>query len=234
MTIKRIHLPEERVHGKPLGRHVAHDSRSRLFPAPGAATIVSVTHKRLVPIFDQGQIGSCTGNAGVGAVSTSPFSYRGTEKKAIEVYSKATTIDSVPGSYPPSDTGSDGLSVMRVLRAMRLIAGYTHAFSIEATLRALVLGPGIIGMAWRSGCDTPDSTGRVRYTGAIRGGHEVCADRIDVRKGLVWIANSWGAGWGRGGWFAMTFDDLARALSDHGDACFPALPVATLARLMRG
>jgi hypothetical protein len=57
--IRKIHLPEERVIGKRLGRHVEHDPRSRDFPAHLATQIVSVNHQATGLPLDQGQIGSC-------------------------------------------------------------------------------------------------------------------------------------------------------------------------------
>ena len=58
----------------PLGRNVNHDPRSRLYPvrlsepptADPATTAVKWT--RVAPVFDQGNLGSCTGNALVGAL----------------------------------------------------------------------------------------------------------------------------------------------------------------------
>lgn len=225
--MKIIHLHEHHVPGKRLGRHVRHDPRSWGFPAPMAGKIVSVMHTRLVPPFDQGDVGSCTGNAAVGSISTAPFAHRGDEAEAVDVYSAATRIDNLRGVYPPDDTGSSGLAVMKVLKSRGLIGGYTHAFGLDATLRALVLRPGITGISWREGCDEPDARGVVRYAGEVRGGHEVELAGLDAEKHLVWFWNSWGDGWGKGGMFAMSWADFGRALADHGDATFPQPPLAT-------
>lgn len=219
--MKVMAFQEHVIPGKRLGRHVKHDPKSWGFPAPMSAVIQSVNHTRHVPIFDQGALGSCTGNASVGCISTGPFTFKGTEKDAVDVYSAATVIDPFLGTYPPTDTGSNGLSVMKVLQQRALIKGYTHVFDVNAFLRALVLRPGIVGMTWLSGCDNPDSRGVVQYRGIVRGGHEVCARAIDVPNKLVWFDNSWSSAWGHLGSFAMSFEDTEKALADNGDATFP-------------
>jgi hypothetical protein len=55
-----------------LGRHVQHDPRSLRY-AHGVlpkTAIKTVDWTRRAPIFDQGQLGSCTGNAAAGLLGT--------------------------------------------------------------------------------------------------------------------------------------------------------------------
>src|SRR5262245_50700699 len=57
-----------------LRRHVHHDSESRRYAFDTAGlTLVSTKHQRRIPVLDQGQLGSCTGNAGVGCLGTDPY-----------------------------------------------------------------------------------------------------------------------------------------------------------------
>ncbi len=217
-------IPETKVDGYRLGRHVQVDERSRAYPAELAPGVRSVTHNRRVPIFDQGKLGSCTGEAVVGVASTSPFAHRGTQAEAVAVYSAATKIDDIPGTYPPIDTGSSVLAVCKVARKRGLIGTYEHAFTIDQLLRALVLTPGILGIKWLSGCDRPAEDGVVRWQGWLRGGHAFVAHGIDTDRELVWLTNSWGERFGVNGRFAMSFTDLEKALADDGEAVFPKLP----------
>jgi hypothetical protein len=217
------------VPGKTLGRHVCHDERSRAYAIDEQAMPTEpVLWERHVPIYNQGQLGSCTGNALAGCLSTGPWEYQLTEQDAIRIYSAGTVLDRIRGTYPPDDTGSSGLAVCKaVLRGMVdgvTMAGFFHAFSAIAAITALKKRPGIMGLAWLTGCDEPDASGLVSYIGDVRGGHEVELVGYDPGTDRVRFANSWGPGWGDQGYFEMTFDDFSVALADRGDATFPSLP----------
>jgi len=211
-----------------LGRNVNHDPRSRAFAFDGSSiTLKSARWKRNVPTWDQGNLGSCTGNASLGCVATSPYFETlpvGTEldeSVAVSVYSDATQIDSAPGNYPPDDTGSDGLSVAKILQQRGLISGYTHCFSLNDVLAALTIHPVIVGLNWYHNMFFPDNNGllTIPVGDRIVGGHEFILDEIDVDRQLVGMQNSWGNSWGvDNGRAYMSFDTLDRLLSEQGDA----------------
>src|SRR5581483_9492938 len=100
----------------PLGRRVEHDPRSRLFPftAEAPAKLRTVAHRSYGLPLDQGQLGSCTGNAAAGALNTVPLHRTGgrvlTETQARDLYALATRLDGFEGEWPPTDTGSSGLA----------------------------------------------------------------------------------------------------------------------------
>ncbi|MGC2372754.1 MAG: hypothetical protein WA484_02655 [Solirubrobacteraceae bacterium] len=105
-----------------------------------------------------------------------------------------------------------------------LITRYAHAFGVEHALQALVLSPVMTGFTWYSSFDFPDpETGLVEITpdASVRGGHEVLADEIDIDDQLVWFYNSWGAEFGRGGRFCMSFATWDYLLRDRGDVTVP-------------
>lgn len=209
-----------------LGRHVAHDSRSRRFSVRPRAIeeLRSVRHEIGIDVLNQGELGSCTGNAAVHALASNPFVdtlsphfFDAPQDSAIQLYSAATKLDPWPGEWTPDDTGSNGLSVAKAMQDRGLIAGYRHALGLEACLTALASSVVMIGTTWRGGMYDVSSTGRIRPTGAAQGGHEYVLDELDVERQRVWMRNSWGASWGVQGRAWLSFADLAALLDDFGD-----------------
>lgn len=220
-------IEEHVVEGKRLGRHVEHDPRSRNFAYEKTTpSFKTVMHRRYGSLFDQGQIGSCTGNAMAGAVNTSPVHKRGTrtlgESNAVDLYELATVLDGIPGQYPPDDTGSSGLAVAKAAQQKGYISAYQHAFDITAALSALQESPIIVGVNWYEGLDNPASDGLVAIAGSVRGGHEFLIRGFHLRDNLldsyVMADNSWGTSWGDKGHFHFTVSTLEQLLAEQGDA----------------
>jgi hypothetical protein len=156
--------------------------------------------------------GSCTGNAGVGAISTQLF--KGTthynQHDARLAYQGGTCVDngctipctckSCPAAFCPdtnaNDNGSNGSSVMAWMSNtdIKWINGYTTADTITDLQTCLNKGSNpVIGIDWWSGMDNPGKGGEIFTTGYIRGGHELRLVRWD---GTYFIGiNSWGL-WG--------------------------------------
>jgi hypothetical protein len=207
-----------------LGRHINHDSRSKLFPFPTEGlSIQNVTHARHIPILDQGQVGSCTGNAGIGDLGSDPlFSTLGSgkytldENGALSLYSDAESIDG-DGPYPPNDNGSSGLSIAQALQNAGLISGFQHAFSSDDALKALSVSPILVGIPWLHDMFSPDPDGRCHPTGDIDGGHEIVARQVDADNERIWLDNSWGLSFGVQGRFYLTFSDFDTLLKQGGD-----------------
>jgi hypothetical protein len=218
------HIAEHPGVGR-LGRHVEHDERSRCFAAaPRFGVLKSVQWDRHCDPFDQGDIGSCTGNAMAGACMTGPLFRPGrvlTEANAVALYEAATRLDGITGHYPPDDTGSSGLAVAKAAQRAGLISAYHHAFGLTASLRALAGGPVIIGVNWYEGFDAPQGgAAELVVSGVVRGGHELVLDGLDVEAGFVHGTNSWGM-WGNRGKFVMSFGTFKRLLAERGDVVAP-------------
>jgi hypothetical protein len=226
--IKQVILDEHVIEGKRLGRHVEHDPRSRdyAFMAQAGITLAAVEHKRHGSIFNQGQLGSCTGNAACGARNTEPLfdsdDHLIAEAGAVDIYSLASRLDGLSdGYYPPTDTGSSGLAVSKAMKQEGMIGSYSHAFDMDAALAALQVGPVITGVAWYEGFDTPDANGLVKIAGQIRGGHEIVARGYEPAANpddaLIKLDNSWGTSYGLSGHFFWTVGTWKKLLADSGD-----------------
>jgi hypothetical protein len=224
LDVTRRVIPEDVVPGKRLGRHQEHDERSRAFAVTRRGPYIASRHwSRHVGIYDQGDTGSCTGNAMAGALSCGPFRHRFTEPTARRIYSAATVIDEFDGQWPPDDTGSSGLAVCKVARSKGYISSYRHCFSLDDVLAALQNGPVITGVNWYDSFDQPASDGLCPLTpnAYVRGGHEVCLTGLDVASRTIRFANSWSASWSVKGYGVWSYDTFARLLAEDGDATVP-------------
>jgi hypothetical protein len=233
-----------------LGRKVNHDPRSLAFAVgvlPKTA-IASVRWTRRVPVFDQGNLGSCTGNAAAGLIGTDSAGRQGVtsitvtpaqaaatrgvftagtyavdEILAVQCYELNTVLDGFPGTCPPDDPGSDGLSAAKTLKALGLVDTYKHAFSLTALDAALQSGPVMLGTTWLESMFNPSSNGRipVNRTSPVAGGHEYVVDQLDVENGCYWLTNSWGTSWGLDGRGYILRADMQWLLSQQGDVTAP-------------
>lgn len=223
--MKVIHLPETKGVGR-LGRHVRHDpiSKAFVFDAPGP--LRSAKHHRYGNVLDQCDLGACTGFAMAGALMAGPLwsNMRQplNETAAVQLYSMATTFDDIPGTYPPNDTGSSGLSVAKAAKRLSYLHSYHHAFGLGQALRALAAQPVLLGIPWYGGFDHPvGSECELRISGGIRGGHEVYLCEVDVENRYVRLVNSWGSGWGKDGTAVLSFRTLDTLLRSDGDVVVP-------------
>jgi hypothetical protein len=106
----------------------------------------------------------------------------------------------------------------KALTARKDVTVYHHAFSLQACLTALQNGPVPIGIEWLEGMFKASSSGKVKLTGAVAGGHKILIEGYDAAAKEVIVANSWGTSWGDKGYFVLTLDQLADHLDAEGDA----------------
>ena len=216
-----------------FGRHIEHDERSRAFAVSRTTPVASVLWPRYAPILDQGRIGSCTGNAMTGWLACAPHcattaaAARYTEEYAVALYSRATRLDNVPGSYPPSDTGSTGLAVAKAARQLGEIRSYGHVFTTSALLSALQHSPVIIGSVWTDGMFSPDAQGFVHPNGSIAGGHEWLVRGlhygVTADDQYLIADNSWGSSFGMAGSFRVRLADWETLRSQQADVVVPVV-----------
>lgn len=209
----------------PLGRVVEHDARSWDFQARRVTPSTQpVLWRHYGSVLNQGQLGSCTGNAMTQCMMTAPFRQRGRNLKeadAVKCYELATTLDNAPGQYPPTDTGSSSLGAAKAAQQLGWITSYTHAFGIAHAQQAIGVGPFIVGSEWLEGMFIPDANGFVPLTGAVAGGHEWLMLGWDPRADVWTAQNSWGRAWGIKGRFLLHGSDFANLLNAQGDVLAP-------------
>jgi hypothetical protein len=223
-----------------LGRVVDHDPRNRQYALPEPEATVAykaVRWTRRAPVLDQGQVGSCTGNAAAGWLGTDNAARQGLtelaghervdELLALSIYSAAEVIDG-DGPYPPNDNGSSGPSVAKVLKARGLSGDYLHAFTPAAADAALHRGPGMAGTNWYQSMFKPAAGGTltVNKSSGLAGGHEYVIDEVEVDAAgnvtAVWMTNSWGESWGINGRARILRKDFEALLADDGDFTVPS------------
>jgi hypothetical protein len=109
------------------------------------------------------------------------------------------------GTYNPHPPGGweavyEAASQYKI-KTHTMIRGYDDAYEFLAS----ALGAISLGIAWTSSCE-PTRDGLItKYSGGNGGGHAICLPFLSTRKDVqgrpwVWLANSWGTGWGNGGY----------------------------------
>jgi len=219
--------PAHPEHG--LGRHIHRPDgfETRMVESQDPTTIQNVTWQRQCAAFNQGSVGSCTGNAAAGCAMTQSFfvpSRSFGEPTALWIYSEATKYNGGGGTYPPDDTGSSGPASAMALEEMGLISAYTHATDLNGALTGLQSGPGSFGISWYTSFDTPLQTGECPLTpgATVRGGHEIEAFSVDTVNQRVWFWQSWGTTWGGigNGTFFLSYATLNSLFAEGADATF--------------
>jgi hypothetical protein len=209
-----------------LGRHLELDARSLAYTVERELVtqpIKTSNFPAIIPTLDQGQLGSCTGNAGtyhlsalagaakLGGLTLAGKKLSGTDATAnegfaVELYHEATVDDGFPGTYPPNDTGSSGLGVCKALKAAGLVTKYTWATTLNGMATLLQRSGVIIGMPWYNAFFSPDAQGYIDsgnwQASGIAGGHELYVEALESwtprqpQYSVVRFHNSWTDGWG--------------------------------------
>jgi hypothetical protein len=211
--------------------------------------IKTVVWARRIPILDQGQLGSCTANALTGLLGTDSAGRTGAtevsvkadgkgvfaagtlplnEDFAVRAYRLNTLLDSIPGQYPPDDTGSSGIACGKTLKALGLATSYSHAFSLDALKAALQSGPALIGIIWLNSMFDPKSDGTLTIdrSSGVAGGHELVVSAYDAVARVFRLDNSWNASWGDAGSCYVAEADMGWLLAQGGDVTVPQLVAA--------
>lgn len=212
-----------------LGRKEEFDPRSRLFHvgavlAPRAYTKPRSYQWSCNTRLDQGNVGSCVGNGWAHELAARPKVIKGlTEDIALQIYHKAQTLDPFRGE---NYEGTTVLAGVKAVQSMwpKYIKEYRWGFNLEDMVATLGYhGPVVLGVPWYQGMFRPDATGLIKVTGSLAGGHCLLARGVDVKKQLILLHNSWGAGWGINGSCYIGYEDMKKLLRNGGEQCIPVI-----------
>lgn len=206
-------------------RLVKYPLRPLLAEAPREPRSYSWRHVQL----DQGSEGACTGFDETMEAAARPKPFFGdpvyspprivdVETIARGIYYRAKQLDDWPGE------DYEGSSVDAAAKA-GVEAGYAKGYvwatgSPEDMVNQVFLaigyhGPVRCGSNWKSSMYRADTSGFLRYSGDVVGGHAFLFSRVSVKKDALWTPNSWG---GEGqGWVSR--EDLVKMASDGAEFC---------------
>jgi hypothetical protein len=236
MADRKLQLPNLAVNGHAFGRNINHDPRSLAFRVVREAPAKSVEHDIVIPILNQANIGKCVAETGtewlgwseawknlpddlkkqLSAVDTA-------ETWSSALYRELTASDDFPGQWEPDDTGSDGLTLGKVLTKRGLISGYQHVTTVGEAEAVIQEKPFAIGTVFLANMENPSREGIVKVSGRALGGHEYLCFKRDAVRDLWWFRNHWTADWGLNGCFAYDTAGLETLMAQQGDITVPVL-----------
>lgn len=205
--------------GHGLGRRYAPDARDLRFPMravlPAEIAVVSRFYD-VGPVLDQGDTPMCVGYASEQFLQSAPIATLDAQSPQ-EIYREAQKVDEWPGE------DYDGTSVRaaaKVLMGWGRLKSYVWAADARDVRDFLITtGTVIMGTNWYQNMFSPTSTGLLRCTGSLAGGHAYLLVGYDAGRNWFRMVNSWGAGWGQGGQAWIAFRDLDKLIARQGEAC---------------
>jgi hypothetical protein len=172
--------------------------------------------------LDQGQEGACVGFAWAHELAARPSAQKGIfNDTALAIYKQAKKLDQWIGE------NYNGTSIIAGIRAVQqffpaAITEYRWGFGLNDLILTLGYhGPVVLGINWYQDMYRPDSSGFIRVSGGIAGGHAILARGVNIKHKRIVLHNSWGQDWGINGDCYVTFDDMDRLLHEDGEACVP-------------
>jgi len=214
-----------------LDRIEQFDERSREYPiytAPQRLQATARTHGwKCYPRLDQGREGSCVGHAVAHCLTSDPLLSKGIDHSYAreKIYWEAQKIDPwAGGAYPGAEPFYEGTSILAGVKAAKnlgMLDTYEWAFGLDdLKLGVGYKGPAVLGIRWYQGMFNTDLQGYIRPTGSVMGGHAIACVGVDTVRNRFELHNSWGPRWGMTGRCYVTFEDMARLLSENGEAVF--------------
>lgn len=213
------------------------DPRSLQYPARTQfrrTEPINITWRTPTTVLDQGREGACVGFGWAHEALTTPVRVdfarvaacpvSDPTKAAQYIYHEAQKIDEWAGE---SYEGTSVLAGAKICQRLGIIREYRWCFSVRDIALSLAnIGPVVIGINWYEGMYWPIK-GVVSVSGELAGGH--CILVVGYRKaGVIFpdeaafiLFNSWGPDWGLNGLAFIRESELAKLMSEQGEACVP-------------
>jgi len=213
-----------------FGRRISKDERDkqylmrRLLAPTRAVLPTNKLWKIAAKNLDQGDYGTCVGNAWANFLRCAPIQTTADESMALKIYDAAILLD----EWTDNDNDTDrqmGTSVRGGAMAvtnMGKLKSYLWAFELQPAVEwVLTMGPVVLGTTWYSSMMKPDAQGIVQIKPGARdlGGHCYLWRGADTKKALAYCCNSWGDSWGLSGNFAIPFKDVETLIHNDGECC---------------
>jgi hypothetical protein len=173
--------------------------------------------------LDQGQFGTCVGNAFAHRIADNPVPEVGID----ETYARQLYLDA--SGDTTYQRGTSGLAACRVLKTRGTISQYHWVSSPDELVNTVLeLGSVCFGVNWLYSMFSPkleygNSYIKVTESSGLAGGHELLLNGINLHPAagppFYRLKNSWGTTWGHGGTARIACADLDSLIFEqNGDA----------------
>jgi hypothetical protein len=213
-----------------FGRRQSKDERDKNYMmkrllAP-AGTVLPTSKKWPIASknLDQGNFGTCVGNAWTNFLRCAPIQSTADESMALKIYDSAILLDEWTDNDQDAarQMGTSVRGGAMAVAGMKRLASYLWAFDLQPAVEwVLTKGPVVLGTTWYDSMMKPDVSGIVQIKPRAKalGGHAYLWRGADTKLALAYCCNSWGDDWGLSGNFAIPFRDLETLIHDDGEAC---------------
>jgi len=168
---------------------------------------------------DQKNTPQCVGYAWAHFIEDGTITHQGKHPviNPTTIYKEAQKIDEWPGE---NYAGTSVRAGAKYLKNTGKISSYLWAFDLQTLINTVLnVGPVVVGTNWYYGMFFPNTSGLIKISGYLAGGHAYLLNGVDITKQQFRIKNSWGRKWGLQGSAFISFSDMERLIKERGEIC---------------